>query len=131
MSGLFKFLTSRGGRNKETEGESPPSEIKGIFPMKCCAVTWNSLCLLCLLMALAPFNQMLNAMHALAFTVRVGLPRISMPRWFKLCVLLYLQCLSSKLVSAGVVWEVFYLSSGCAVSFVCLVCLCSRVRKSQ
>lgn len=75
LSGLFKFLTS--GRKKQRDWrENPPSEIEGIFPMKCCAVTWNRLCLLCLLMWLAPFNQMLNAMHALAFTVQVGLQRI-------------------------------------------------------
>lgn len=91
------------GKNKETEGESPSSEIEGIFPLKCCAVTWNSLPLLCLKMLLAPFNQMLNAMHALAFTVLVGLPRISMPWWFKVCVVLYIQFLYSKLVLSGVV----------------------------
>lgn len=95
--------------------------------MKCCAVTWNSLCLLCLIMLLAAFNQMLNAMHALALTVQVGVPRISIPRWFKLCVRLYIQCL----VSAGLAREVFYISSGYAVSFESSVCLCSRVIKSQ
>lgn len=35
---------------------------------ECCAVTWNSLPLLCLLMPLAPFNWKVSAIPALAFT---------------------------------------------------------------
>lgn len=99
LSALFKFLTSSRKKQRDWR-ENPPSEIEGIFPMKCCAVTWNRLCLLCLLMSLAPFNQMLNDMHALAFTVRVGLQRISMPRWFQLCMqFLYLKLEVSYLCS--------------------------------
>lgn len=49
-------------------GVSPSSEIKGIFPMKWCAVTWNTLCLLCLLMPLALLKQVVDTTHASAFT---------------------------------------------------------------
>lgn len=112
LSALFKFLTS--GRKKQRDWrENPPSEIEGIFPMKCCAVMWNRLCLLCLLIPVAPFNQMLS------FTVRVGLQRISMPRWFQLCMqFLYLKI------------EVSYLGSGYAVTFAMqwgLICLWSKI----
>lgn len=89
LSALFKFLTSWRGETKRPKGRVPHLKSKGIFPMKRCAVTWKSLCLLCLPTLLAPFNQILNALHALYiffFAVRNGRPRISMPRWFRLCV---------------------------------------------
>lgn len=87
LSGLFKFLTSRGKRQREWDQSGVPHLKRKVFPMKCCAVTWNTLRLLCFPMPLAPFNQIVKIMHASAFTVRVLLTRITMPRCFLLNVL--------------------------------------------
>lgn len=82
LSGLFKFLT-RAGKKQRGWRESPWSEIEGIFPMKCCSVTWKRLRPLCFLMLLAPFSQMLDSTHASSST-----GRDTKPRWVELNLLL-------------------------------------------
>lgn len=80
---LFKCLTRGIETKRLRRGVSPSSEIKGIFPMKCCAVTWKSLCLLYLLIPTGPFKQHWKLWRRMVYQEKLCTCGLN---WTSLCV---------------------------------------------